>query len=329
MIELIGAPFDLGGKRSGSQLTGAALRLAGFQSALGAVVGTENIRDNGDIQLSFPASPADGLHAFEAALETYSKLKSRVGESFARGATPLVMGGSHDISIGSISAALEATKGDLAVLWIDAHADLNTPATSPSGNLHGMPLTALCGLETGSVAESKPWANHAEAQWQKLIPATKLKSNQIAWFGLREVDPGEIQNMNLIPGCRPYTMHDVDRYTIPKILNDIDLWLRGLGTKNLWISFDVDSLDPVLAPGTGTMVRGGLTYRESHLVAELLCESLRAKDCPYKLAGLDVVEVNPILDNLNETAHMAVEWVCSLFGKAILDQWVPTFKKGI
>jgi arginase len=157
--------------------------------------------------------------------------------------------------------------------------------------------------------------------WRKLLDALgpgRLQWNRLAWFGLREVDPAERMLIPQHPEALAITMHDIDRHGIIGELERFDTWMRAQGARHLWISFDVDSLDPILAPGTGTAVRGGLTYREAHLTAEVLCEFMGREDCPYDLVGLDLVETNPLFDTNNETAKMAVEWIASLFGKTIL-----------
>jgi arginase len=141
---------------------------------------------------------------------------------------------------------------------------------------------------------------------------------KLGWIGLREVDKGEQDILRMQGPGYVSTLYDVDRRGIESEVQRLDAWLRTCGAKNLYVSFDVDVMDPILAPGTGTAVRGGLTYRETQLIAELMCENLRAEGCPYRLAGLEIVETNPIPDQHNETAVMAVEWLASLFGKTIL-----------
>src|SRR5262249_52420727 len=157
------------------------------------------------------------------------------------------------------------------------------------GHIHGMPIAALLGLESGVEGV-------IDLQWQQflgeLVPTTRLLPERCAWYGLRDVDPGEAALMRGSPGSLAITMHDVDRNGVVVTMKQFENWLRKTGAKYLWISFDVDVLDPILAPGTGTAVRGGLTYREGHLLAELLRELLDAPGCPVELAGLDVVEVN-------------------------------------
>lgn len=304
--------MDYCGARQGSRLGPGAARLAGLQAALEALGIAAN--DQGDLPLLPEKTAHEGLRNFDPALASYLELKKRV-TSAARKGTPLVLGGDHSNSIGSVSGAMEAFGGDLAVLWVDAHADVNTPATSPSGNLHGMPMAALLGFPSGIHGLK-------DLQWQdildQVVPKSRLKPERAAWFGLRDVDGGERAHYHQLKGEYTATMYDIDRHGIVTCLERFDGWLRASGATHLWISFDVDSLDPILAPGTGTAVRGGLSYREMHLMGEFLNELLETPGCPYGLAGLDVVEINPLFDTNNATARTAVEWIGSLFGKTIL-----------
>jgi len=302
VIQLLGVPFHGCGPRVGSALGPASLRLQNLQGALESL-GLE-VGDNGDVPFDIVQDGGE-IRNFGTVSNVLGGLKPRVAQILAAGHTPMVLGGDHSLSIGSISAALDHT--DCAVLWIDAHADINTPETSPSGNLHGMPLACLMDFPSESL------------QWQQLQSAlvtSPLRSNRMAWIGLRDVDPGEAATITGLDGCFATTMQDVDRVGVPRLVEAFIAWFKQSGAKKLWISFDVDSLDPVLAPGTGTVVRGGFTYREAHLIAEMLSENLRDQ-----LLGLDVVEVNPILDSRNETAQATIEWLCSLFGKTILPGW--------
>lgn len=308
-IEIIGAPFDLCGFRPGSRLGPAALRLADLVETLEAL--QLRVIDAGDIEAHDPVDHPEGLRHFPALLEVTRNLKREVAEILARGHKPLVLGGEHTLALAGVASALERTNGDLAVLWIDAHADINTPGTSLTGNIHGMPLAALQGLASGIDGQ-------ADEDWERLVEefgSTRLSPQQVMWYGLRDVDVAERERLK--PGLA-ISMHDVDRNGVEQTMRRVDRWIREAGMKHLWVSFDVDALDPFLAPGTGTAVRGGLTYREAHLMAELLHEFLTVRECPYSLLGLDVMETNPIVDHYNETAKMAVEWVASLFGKTIL-----------
>ena len=244
-------------------------------------------------------------------MDCVAELRRLVGESFESGAIPIVMGGEHAISMGGVSAALEHHP-NVALLWIDAHADVNTPVSSPSGNLHGMPIAALWGLPSGLTGSK-------DEEWMQLVESvgpSRLVPNRTAWYGLREVDPGERPKVS--PPTFAAAMDEIDRHGVETSVNRFDKWMRSHRADSLWISFDCDALDPLLAPGTGTTVRGGLTYREAHLLAELLRELLDRPDCPYKLVGVDLVEVNPIRDTTNMTALVTVEWAASLFGKTIL-----------
>ncbi|MFY9235493.1 MAG: arginase [Fimbriimonadaceae bacterium] len=309
MIDVIGAPFDLCGKRTGARLGPPAIRLAGLEETLCGL--GQEVSDLGDLPIPTEEMGSERLRFGAAAIQNLTQIERVVSKSISEGHLPLVLGGDHSIAIGGIRAALNTYGADLALLWLDAHSDLNTPATSPSGNLHGMPVGALLGIESGA-------EGIADEQWAQIIPTTPLKPENVAFFGLRELDPGEQQVIGSLQHCYKATMHEIDRHGIVSSMRRLGHWLDTIGAKRLWISFDVDMLDPVLAPGTGTAVRGGLTYREAHLVAELIRELFDKPDCPYQLAGLDVVEINPLFDSHNETAKTAVEWIGSLFGKTIL-----------
>lgn len=312
-MEVIGVPFDLCGRKPGSRLGPAAVRLANLEGAMSAIGVT--ITHDEDIAGPACTPEAKGLKNFGPALECVQNLRARVLQALQRGGTPLVIGGDHFIAAGSVAAALEVYGGDLALIWIDAHADLNTPAGSPSGNLHGMPFAALLGLPSSTNAvEDKQWKELEAA----LVPRNKLQQNRSAWLGIRELDREEQETISNLEGRFAATMYDIDRYGIVECVQKFDHWLREAGAKKLWISFDVDVLDPQLAPGTGTAVRGGLTYREMHIVGEVLHQFLTMPNCPYSLVGLDLVEINPLNDTNNITALTAVEWVASLFGKGIL-----------
>lgn len=317
MIELIGAPFDLCGPVLGSRLGPTAMRLLGVVTQL-QKLGVE-ITDGKDAFALDAVAPGDKVERARAAVRAYRALKGKVGEVYERGNTPLVVSGDHSLALATISAAIEEHGDDLAVLWIDAHMDLNTPGSSPSGNMHGMPLGALLRLEAGT--QTVEDQSGAFEVWpsilSEVVPASGLKAKNVAWVGLRDVDEGEVTNYQAIEGRSAFTMQDVDRVGINGVMALVTEWLMECGAKKLWISFDVDSLDPLLAPGTGTKVRGGLTYREGHFVAEYLGEMIRVLKM-VELAGIDVVEVNPMTDEKGATAQVAVEWLRSLFGETIL-----------
>ncbi|MFI5384965.1 MAG: arginase [Fimbriimonadales bacterium] len=314
MVEAIGVPFDLCGKRMGSRLGPAALRLAGLEDAFDDL--HVDFVWGGDIN-GTPAEDLEGateLREFGALIHCITELRERTAGSLNAGHTPLVVGGDHAIAMGSIAAGLNHFGEKTALLWIDAHADINTPGTSTTGNVHGMPLAALMGFPSG-VQDAR------DGLWKSLVSAlgpVTLSMEHMAWCGLRDVDPPERALIRANGACMATTMYDVDRYGLIWELRRFDVWMRAQEATHLWISFDVDSLDPILAPGTGTTVTGGFSYREAHLIAEVLYEMMNAGNCPYKLAGLDVVEINPLFDKNNETAKMAVQWIGSLFGKSIL-----------
>ena len=278
-----------------------------------ALIGCQTA-DAGDLPVSNLPSGTPGLKNFEAGFQCVSLLKERTLESLRQGWTPLVLGGDHFIAVGSVAAALEHFGPDLSLLWFDAHADINTPGTSYSGNLHGMPVSAMFGMPSGVTGLE-------DQQWQRLtceVVTEHLQPKRTAWFGTRDVDPAERHRIKEIGPGYVATMHDLDRYGVEAMLIRYDRWLRDTGVKHVWLSLDVDALDSFLAPGTGTPVRGGLSYREMHLVGELLHEMISLPDCPYQLAGIDLVETNPIADTNNITARMGVEWIASICGKVIL-----------
>jgi arginase len=211
-----------------------------------------------------------------------------------QGSLPLVLGGDHSIALGTLGG-LARSRGVGGVLWIDAHSDLNTPESSPSGNVHGMPLAAAIGL-TDERFESEAWT----------LPA--VEPERVALVGLRSVDSRERERIREL-GIKAYTMSDIDRIGIERAIRESLAHISGPGFVH--VSLDMDALDPEVAPGVGTPIRGGLSYREAHLALELVAES--------GLAGsFEVVEVNPILDRENATAQLAVELVASALGKTIL-----------
>jgi arginase len=222
------------------------------------------------------------------------RVAGAVATSVQGGHFPLVLGGDHSIAIGSIRGAAKHKK--LGVLWIDAHADFNTAETTPSGNIHGMPLAALCGLGDPRLTRL----------WDESVPV--VDPQRVAVIGARDLDSGEKKNLREA-GVMVLSLEQIDRIgmhgavsrALERITRDVD---------GIYLSFDVDSLDPRHAPGVGTPVSGGLTYREAHLACELVAET-------GKLAGMDMVEVNPILDVQNQTAHLAVELILSALGRRV------------
>ncbi|MCC6403598.1 MAG: arginase [Fimbriimonadaceae bacterium] len=319
MLDVIGVPFDLCGRHLGSRLGPISLRLAGLVPGLGQIVGEENVRDLGDVVAVDERAEVERGEAGKLLCETLVSLKARVAESCHHGRVPVVLGGDHSLTIGSLSAALEVYGDKLGVLWIDAHADCNSPATSPSGNIHGMPLAALTGTDA-PCREDVAWREELDLLWPRLLELSAkspLDPNHAAWIGLRDVDPGEARFIARASRSFVATMQTVDTLGLGPTLDSFWEWAANSGLEKIWVSFDVDSLDPIFAPGTGTAVRGGFSYREGHLIAETLHEGFVSHAGP-SLAGLDVVEVNPLRDHANTTAGIAFEWVRSFFGETIL-----------
>jgi len=285
-VAVVGVPMDLGAGRRGVDMGPSALRYARLLEeieALGlAVEDLGNVR----VPLAETLRGRRGSYLAEirqAALELKEKLMALPEEVF-----PIVLGGDHSLAMGSVSGV---ARGRIGVIWVDAHADFNTPETSPSGNIHGMPLAVLSGLGDSRLTE--------------VFRAVDPKD--LVLIGVRSVDPGEARLLKEL-GVRVYTMHEVDRLGIARIAEEALDHLSGL---SLHVSLDADVLDPTLAPGVGTPVPGGLSYREAHLLMEILALSGRVK-------SLDLVEVNPILDERNRTAEMMVGLALSLLGKRIL-----------
>jgi len=300
-VRLIDVAMDLGAGRRGVDMGPSALRLAGIREKI-AAMGVEvdddpepievAIRERGDVydpQLRFLPEIVNGC----------THLAARVEGAKEEGLVPIVMGGDHSIAIGTIaglSAHYRAKKRTLGVVWIDAHSDFNTRETTPSGNIHGMPLAVCVGIGAPELIELYG-------------PSPKVDPRNVVAIGIRDVDPLEKQNLR-DHQILTYTMSDIDRLGMFTVIDEA---IERLSARcdTLHISFDVDSLDPEFAPGVGTPVKGGLQYRELHLLMETLAAS--------KMVGsIEVVEVNPILDRANETSEVAVEMVTSALGKTIL-----------
>ena len=294
-VVVIGAPLDLGAGRRGVDMGPSAIRYAGLDRRL-AEMGLE-VEDWGNIQVPVPEATSLGdeharfLPEVKAVCEQVARC---VRQAIEKSAFPLVLGGDHSIALGSLGA-LASVYGPGGVLYVDAHGDLNLPETSPSGNVHGMVLTAALGL-AGSGFESPEW------------PLPMVEAGRIALVGVRSLDEPERELVREL-GVKVYTMNDIDRLGLEQVMGSALDDVAGAGFVH--VSFDMDAVDPDTAPGVGTPVRGGLSYREAHLALELVAES--------GLAGsLDIVEVNPILDRENATAKLAVELVASALGARII-----------
>ena len=294
-IAVIGATLDLGQGRRGVDMGPSAIRYAGLEDrlvSLGHVV-----RDHGNVETAVPEATTvqdERARFLPEIKETCSRIAAKVVEESGAGALPLVLGGDHSVAMGTLGG-LASAHGVGGVVWIDAHADINTPETSPSGNVHGMSLAAALGL-AGEAFASEAW------------PLPALDPRRVALLGLRQADAGE-RKLLREAGVRVFTMSEIDRIGVERAIREALDHVSGTGFVH--VSLDMDALDPEVAPGVGTPVRGGLTYREAHLALELVAES--------GLAGsLEVVEVNPILDRENTTATTAVELVASALGATII-----------
>ena len=293
-MALIGASLDLGAGRRGVDMGPSAIRYAGLASRIGRL--GLRVHDLGNVEGAVPEATAVGservrfLEPIKAACERIADLVAR---SLTDGLVPLVLGGDHSVSIGTLGG-LARVHGPGGVLWIDAHGDVNRPETSPTGNVHGMPLAVALGLG-GVEFESPAW------------PLPTVEASRIAFVGLRSLDPAEVELLRSVD-AQVYTMSDVDKLGVERVVRQALSHVAGPGFVH--VSLDMDALDPEVAPGVGTPVRGGLSYREAHLALELVAESGLAN-------SLEVVEVNPILDRENATGRLAVELVASALGARI------------
>ncbi|GAB1430553.1 arginase [Ignavibacteria bacterium] len=299
-VRIIGFPMDLGAGRRGVDMGPSALRIAGVGEKLeqlGYIV-----TDGGDVPIQTPEvlTVEDArLKYLPEITKACSLLAGTVHRVLNGGEFPLILGGDHSMSIGSIAGiAAHCREYDkrLGVIWIDAHSDINTPETSPSGNIHGMPVAALLGIGAAELTEIAGFS-------------PKLKPENIAMIGLRSVDTGEKELIRHLQ-ISAYTMFDIDKQGIFPIVEKILESMRR-NVDHLHISFDVDSVDPKVAPGVGTPIPGGLSYREAHLIMELIAES-------GILSSFEIAEVNPILDKHNASAEFAAGVVASCMGKRIL-----------
>jgi arginase len=297
LIELIGVPLEYGAGRRGVRLGPEALRDADLKARL-EVLGYA-VHDLGDV----PVAPVDSDESggpnkprhVAPILDACRATADAVERSLRAGAFPIVLGGDHSLAIGVLAGAARVN-GPQGVIWIDAHADVNTPATSPSGNLHGMPMAAALG-DVQTLFDPS------------VFPTPSVDARRCVFIGLRDLDAGEKRAIRE-RGMSSFTMSDIDRIGMAKVMERaIEIAARGPGS--LHVSLDIDALDPVTAPGTGTPVAGGLTYREAHLAMEIVAESGAAH-------SLEVVEVNPTLDDGVATARVAMELICSAMGKSIL-----------
>jgi arginase len=294
-LAIIGAALDLGAGRRGVDMGPSAIRYAGLDDRLGGL--GLACADWGNVETAVVEAATEGdpharfLDAIKAACERIAELVVRARRD---GLVPIVLGGDHSVAIGTLGG-LASVDGPGGVLWFDAHGDLNTPVTSPSGNVHGMPLAAALGLADDAFA-SGAW------------PLPALAPEHVVLVGIRSLDAGERELVKDL-GVAVYTMTDLDRRGVEPIVREA--LERLAGASFVHVSLDMDVVDPDAAPGVGTPVRGGLSYREAHLAMELVAEW-------GEFSSFEIVEVNPILDRENATGRLAVELAASAFGERIL-----------
>jgi arginase len=299
-VSIIGFPMDLGADRRGVDMGPSALRIAGLQTKLESL--GYKVVDNGDIKIEIMERQKiknPKLKYLDEIIKTSKLLADKVEKVLEKGDFPLCIGGDHSMALGTISGiASYCKKGNykLGVIWIDAHSDMNTDETSPSGNIHGMPLASLLGLgcdELVNILEFSP----------------KLDPENCALIGIRSIDEAEKVNIKKL-GIPIYTMNDIDKLGIHRIIAKVLKQFREK-VDHIHISLDVDSVDPSVAPGVGTPVSGGLSYREAHLLMETIAEC----GC---MSSLEVAELNPILDLKNQSADFTSELIASSMGQRIL-----------
>jgi len=294
-ISIIGVPLDLGADRRGVDMGPSAIRYAGVRERLEAI-GYE-IDDRGDILTNRPDSlqvNGERLKYLDEIEKVNTELCQRVAEEIGKGRFPLILGGDHSLAIGTISGVLQHKK-NLGVIWFDAHGDINTIETSPSGNIHGMPVAVSLGIgheRLTAVGGSD----------------VRLSPDKFVMIGVRDLDPGEKLLLKEL-GVVVYTMHEIDMMGMAKVMEEA-ISIVTAGTDGVHVSFDMDVVDPLHAPGVGTPVVGGLTYRESHLAMELLSAA-------NIVTSAEFVEVNTVLDHQNATAKVAVALMGSLLGERL------------
>ena len=294
-VTVIGVPTDFGANRRGVDMGPSAIRYAGLlESLMELGIGCHDL---GDVSVPAVGEIDRSTLDLSPARRVCDRLKTQVSAALERGETPLILGGDHSIAAGSVAGSAQV--GRVGLLWLDAHADCNTPETSPSGNAHGMPLAALLGL--GSF-HGRDWGC-----------TDVVEPKKTALVGLRDVDHHEGEEI-AASDITTFTMSDIDRDGIAAVCRQaLDVVTTDVDV--LHVSLDLDLLDPLEAPGVGTPVRGGVSYREAHLSMELVASALEGVDVPLVL---DLVEVNPVRDEVNETAVLAVELAASALGKRIL-----------
>jgi arginase len=300
-IRVIGVPLDLGQSRRGVDMGPSAVRVAGLEARLEAL--GHKVEDGGNITVAIAETKKSGdPHAkyLKEITATCTKQAEQIIKTLESGFVPLVLGGDHSVAAGTVSGVAEfyrRKEQKIGLIWIDAHSDINTPETSPTGNVHGMPLAAIMGLGPGELANIFNFT-------PKVLP------ENVVIIGVRDIDQTEKENIRRSGITEVYTMRDIDERGMRTVIEE-GLRTAGRGTAGYHVSLDMDWIDPEDAPGVGTPVRGGATYREAHLAMEIIADHGR-------MTSFEIVEVNPVIDEHNRTADLAVELAMSAFGKKIL-----------
>ncbi len=300
LIDVLGVPMDLGGARRGTDMGPSAIRIAGLEEKLEQL--GYDVRDSGDLHVESRETCRVGDPKAKFAKEIArccEQLRKKVQASVAKGRRPIVLGGDHSIAMGTVAgvAGHYQAKGEsIGLIWVDAHGDMNSPDTSPTGNVHGMPLGVLLGYGTPELVKLGGFA-------------PKVKPEHTVLIGIRDLDTGE-KDLIKKSGALVFTMKEVDQFGMSEVARRA-LERVTYGTAGFHLSVDLDGIDPMVAPGVATAVNGGLNFRETHLLMELAADS-------KKLLSMEVVELNPVLDTRNRTAEFAVGLVLSAFGRRIL-----------
>ena len=299
-IKILGVPLDLGQSRRGVDMGPSAVRVAGLEARLEAM--GHIVEDGGNMSVAIAEQKKEGdprAKYLKEITATCTKHAEVVLKTLEAGKVPLVLGGDHSVAAGTVAGVAEFYRKQnqkIGLIWIDAHADINTPETSPSGNVHGMPLAAVLGLgppELSNILNFSP----------------KVQPENCVLVGVRDVDARERENIRET-GIEVYTMRDIDERGMRAVIEEA-LRAANRGTAGYHVSLDMDWIDPEDAPGVGTPVRGGASYREGHLAMEIIADHSR-------MTSFEIVEVNPVIDEHNRTADLAVELTLSGFGKKIL-----------
>ncbi len=305
-LRILGVPLDLGQSRRGVDMGPSAVRVAGLKTRLESL--GHRVQDGGNIAVAMAETQSSGERSAKyltPITETCTCVANLVLETLDAAQMPVVLGGDHSVAAGTVSGVAEffhRQQQKIGLIWMDAHADINTPETTPSGNVHGMPLAALLGLGPAPLRDIFGWS-------------PKVAAANTVLVGVRDLDAAEKENIHRAGITNIFTMRDIDERGMRAVMEDA-LRAASAGTAGSHVSVDMDWIDPEDAPGVGTPVRGGATYREAHLAMEILADHNRTN--LGRMLSFEIVEVNPVIDEHNRTAQLAVELISSAFGKKIL-----------